>query len=220
MTVLFTSVPHLITQIKECRSEKSLHLLETKLKKYDLVIANGFGNVEACFETLKSDLDIRPIFHQKDEATKAHFHLAILAYWIVSTTRYQLKKKGVSVTWRELLRIMGTQSVVSTRAKRADGNEVEVRQCTEPEERLADIYLKLNLNSPPLKRRRKICVVHLENIKKIVLENQRVRWSIAASWVKCLYRKVFSFCLFHQFDSLLNDVAIFIHDLIKLRHLP
>jgi len=128
---------------------------------------NVIRHVEVCFETLKSDLDIRPIFHQKDEATKAHFHLAILAYWIVSTTRYQLKKKGVSLTWGELLRIMGTQSVVSTRAKRADGNEVEVRQCTEPEERLADIYLKLNLNSPPLKRRRKFCVVHLENIKKI-----------------------------------------------------
>ena len=128
---------------------------------------NVIRHVEACFETLKSsDLDIRPIFHQKDEATKAHFHLAILAYWIVSTTQYQLKKKGVSLTWGELLRIMGTLSVVSTRAKRADGNEVEVRQCTEPEQRLADIYLKLNLNSPPLKRRRKICVVHLENIKK------------------------------------------------------
>lgn len=62
---------------------------------------------------------------------------------------------------------MGTQSVVRTRDKRADGNEVEVRQCIEPEERLADIYLKLNLNSPPLKQRRKICVVYLENIKKI-----------------------------------------------------
>ena len=221
MTVLFTSVPHLITQIKECRSEKSLHLLETKLKKYDLVIANGFGNVVACFETLKSDLDIRPIFQQKDEATRHTFIWQSLPTGLYPVGKdCQMKKKGVSLTWRELLRIMGTQSVASTRAKRADGNEVEVRQCIEPEQRLADIYLKLNLNSPPLKRRRKICVVHLENIKKIVLENQRVRWSIAASWVKCLYRKVFSFCLFHQFDSLLNDVAIFIHDLIKLRHLP
>jgi DNA replication protein DnaC len=43
MTVLFTSVPHLITQIKECRSQQTLHALETRFRKYDLVICDEFG---------------------------------------------------------------------------------------------------------------------------------------------------------------------------------
>jgi hypothetical protein len=94
MTVLFTSVPHLITQIKECRSEKSLHLLETKLKKYDLVIANGFGNVVACFETLKSDLDIRPIFQQKDEATRHTFIWQSLPTGLYPPPGTSSKRKG------------------------------------------------------------------------------------------------------------------------------
>ena len=55
-------------------------------------------------------------------------------------------------------RIADTQVVVSTIAKRIDGNEVEVRQCTEPEQQLSDLYKKLEFTSPPLKRRRKICV--------------------------------------------------------------
>lgn len=36
MHVPFTSVPHLITQIKECKSAKTLHQLEGRFKKYDL----------------------------------------------------------------------------------------------------------------------------------------------------------------------------------------
>lgn len=42
-SVLFTSVPHLITQIKECRSAKTLHNLENRFKKYDLVVCDEFG---------------------------------------------------------------------------------------------------------------------------------------------------------------------------------
>lgn len=45
MSVLFASVPHLITQIKECRSARTLHALENRFKKYDLVICDEFGYV-------------------------------------------------------------------------------------------------------------------------------------------------------------------------------
>lgn len=78
------------------------------------------------------------------------------------------------MSWQEVMRIAGTQMVVSTIAKRIDGNQVEVRQCTEPEKQLSDLYKKLDLTSPPLKRRRKICVVHFSELKKTILENQRV----------------------------------------------
>ena len=44
-TVMFTSVPHLITQIKECKSSKTLHQLELRFKKYDLVVCDEFGYV-------------------------------------------------------------------------------------------------------------------------------------------------------------------------------
>lgn len=44
-TVLFTSVPHLITQIKECKSQKTLHQFELRFKKYDLVVCDEFGYV-------------------------------------------------------------------------------------------------------------------------------------------------------------------------------
>jgi DNA replication protein DnaC len=44
-SVFFTSVPHLLTQIRECRSQKSLRHLELRFQRYDLVICDEFGYV-------------------------------------------------------------------------------------------------------------------------------------------------------------------------------
>jgi len=43
--VLFTTVPRLITKIKECRSDKTLRQLENRFEKYDLVICDEFGYI-------------------------------------------------------------------------------------------------------------------------------------------------------------------------------
>lgn len=44
-TVLFTSVPKLLVQIREARSAKTLGILQNKFEKYDLVICDEFGYV-------------------------------------------------------------------------------------------------------------------------------------------------------------------------------
>ena len=93
--------------------------------------------------------------------------------WECSVFAIYLKQQ-LHLSFLEVMRIAGTQIVVSTIAKRIDGNQVEVRQCTEPEKQLSDLYKKLYLTSPSLKRRRKICVVHFSELKKTILENQRV----------------------------------------------
>ena len=41
--VLYTSIPHLLTNIKECESEKKLGKLQKKFEKYDLVVCDEFG---------------------------------------------------------------------------------------------------------------------------------------------------------------------------------
>jgi DNA replication protein DnaC len=43
--VLFVTVPHLITQIRESRSEKRLRTLENRFEKFDLVICDEFGYI-------------------------------------------------------------------------------------------------------------------------------------------------------------------------------
>ena len=43
--VLFTTVPRMLTQIRESRSKKALTLLEHRFEKYDLVICDEFGYI-------------------------------------------------------------------------------------------------------------------------------------------------------------------------------
>ena len=43
--VLFTTVPRLITQLKESRSERTLRYTENRFEKYDLVICDEFGYI-------------------------------------------------------------------------------------------------------------------------------------------------------------------------------
>lgn len=45
MSVLFTTVPRLLTQIRESRSQKTLTRLEQYFEKYDLVVCDEFGYV-------------------------------------------------------------------------------------------------------------------------------------------------------------------------------
>ncbi|MDR0575824.1 MAG: hypothetical protein LBG96_17685 [Tannerella sp.] len=69
--------------------------------------------------------------HYHYDGTKAHLHLAILAYWVVSCSRYQLKQVGIRNDWSEILRILSTHKIVSTRMEQTNGEWIEIRQCTQ-----------------------------------------------------------------------------------------
>lgn len=43
--VFFTSVPTVITQLKESRSQQTLRAFQNKFEKYDLVICDEFGSI-------------------------------------------------------------------------------------------------------------------------------------------------------------------------------
>ena len=112
---------------------------------------NVIRTVEETFHTLKCDLDIRPVYHKSDEGIKARLNLAVLAYWLVSVTKYRLKvKKYDNVRWDEIIRIASTQVLVTAELKAENGETIRVRQCTEAEEKLSDIYRMLGINPHPL----------------------------------------------------------------------
>jgi Transposase len=117
---------------------------------------NIIRNVEDAFRTLKLDLDLRPVYHQKDDSTKAHIFFGLLSYWIVNTIRVQLIRKGIRHDWTELTRIMATQKAVTTCAVNKLGETVRMRTCTVPEEKLQGLYDALRYKSHPYKRK-KIC---------------------------------------------------------------
>ena len=127
-------------------------------------IYNSIREIESTFRCLKSDLDLRPIYHKNDDATMAHLHLGILAYWLVNTIRYQLKQHNINHNWQELIRITNTQKVVSTYGQNKDDEIIYVRRCTEPNEKVKQIYKALKYRNYPFTKRKS--VVHKSELKK------------------------------------------------------
>lgn len=129
------------------------YLLQTSLPENDPNIIwttyNIVRTVEETFKLLKSDLDVRPIYHKTDEAAKAHLNLAVLAYWIVSVTKYKLKMKDINVRWSEILRVMSTQVRASVSMKACRKVEVTTRKDSDPEEKLMEIYNALDTTPNP-----------------------------------------------------------------------
>jgi len=129
------------------------------------MIYNTIREIEYTFRVLKTDLDLRPIYHKTDEASMAHLHLGLLAYWIVSTIRYQLKQKGYNQQWNEIVRIMNTQKLVTTSMKNITSQTIVIRQCTVPEQKAKQLYELLGYKNVPF-HRKKYVVIPVEIFKK------------------------------------------------------
>jgi hypothetical protein len=135
---------------------------------------NIIREIEATFRVLKTDLDLRPIYHKKDENTMAHLHLGLLAYWLVNTVRHQLKQEGIHSGWREIVRTMNTQKAVTTLAQNNHEEVIMIRRCSEPNQPVRKLYDALKYKYAPFIKRKS--VVHkseLENCQFIEKQESR-----------------------------------------------
>jgi transposase len=138
--------------------QEGIYLLRTTLDTREenvlWTIYNSIREIESTFRILKTDLDLRPIYHKSDDAAKAHLHLGILAYWLVNTARYQLKQKGINHNWKELVRIMDTQKAVTTTMVNEYNQVIVIRQCSEPTQDNLTIYDALGFKPKPFTRKK------------------------------------------------------------------
>lgn len=111
---------------------------------------------------------MRPIYHKNDDSTMAHLHLGLLAYWVVNTVRYQLKKEGIRSGWREIIRTMNAQKAVTTLAQNMHDEVILIRRCSEPTQPVKKMYDALKYKYAPFVKKKS--VVHkseLENCQAI-----------------------------------------------------
>ncbi len=136
---------------------------------------NVIREIEATFRVLKTDLDLRPIYHQKDENTMAHLHLGILAYWMVNAVRYQLKQNGINSGWKEIVRIMNTQKAVSTLAQNQVEEVIKIRRCSDPNQKVIQLYDALKYKYAPFTKKKS--VVHKSELEDSQIIEQQFFWS-------------------------------------------
>lgn len=137
-----------------------IYFLRTSLPDFDeetiWTIYNTIREVESTFRCLKSDLSLRPVFHKTDDATMAHLHLGLLAYQLVSTLRFQAKQHGIGHEWKEIVRIMNTQKMVTTTLVNTDEQRISIRKCTNPEPKVKMIYDVLGYEQKPFIRKKSV----------------------------------------------------------------
>jgi len=107
------------------------------------------SNLESVFRSLKTDLGLRPVFHQIDRRVEGHLLISVLAYHFVHTLRLQLEAQGIDESWHTLRETLATQQRVTGTLQRRDGRAVHVRKATRPEPHHQKISEILRLSPIP-----------------------------------------------------------------------
>lgn len=101
--------------------------------------------VEDAFRALKTDLGIRPVYHQTAERTKAHLFISVLAYHLLAVVERQLREHEDTRRWQTICKELGTHQR-STVVVTDDQDRVHhIRVSGKPEAVHRDIYKKLNI---------------------------------------------------------------------------
>jgi len=136
--------------------DSGIYFLRTNVATLDEKTTWDYYNltreIECTNRQLKTDLNLRPIYHRKDDRSDAHLFLGLLSYWIVNTIRYRLKQTGVTHYWTEIVRMMSTQKAVTTEGTNALGEKVHMRLCSEPTKAAEEIYDKLKYKKMPFRK--------------------------------------------------------------------
>src|SRR6202041_2945206 len=161
----------LFWQMKEDRkswreSREGTYLLRTNLKaetaeelwsKY-----MQLTEAEASFRALKSELSIRPLFHQLEPRVKAHVMVAFLGYALWVTLKHLLKRRATIVpkprasgggddtplSPMRALALLSTLQSTDIVLPTTDGREIRLRRITEPTAEQKSLLQQLGLSIP------------------------------------------------------------------------
>jgi hypothetical protein len=107
--------------------------------------------IEAAFKALKSELGLRPIYHQLEHRVEAHILIAFLAYCLLVSLKNRLQALAPGLTPRAVLEKLATIQMLDVCFPTTDGRWLIMPRYTqpEPEQQLLLHELKLSLPQQP-----------------------------------------------------------------------
>lgn len=109
-------------------------------------------DAEDGFRSLKSELGLRPNFHQCDRRIKAHTFITMLAFHGVQTMQWHLHKNDIYMRWETIRDLLCSQVRSTTRMTTRENRTVYIRNTSEPEDFHRIIANALDIESKPLRR--------------------------------------------------------------------
>jgi transposase len=144
------------SKLNEAQLRDGHYLLRTNLVAEDPAVLweryMQLTQIEAAFKCLKSELGIRPIYHQLEHRVEAHILVAFLAYCLSVTLKHRLRVHAPGLTPRAVLDKLATIQMLDVSFPTTDGRCLTMPRYTEPANDVALLIhqLKLTLpNQPP-----------------------------------------------------------------------
>jgi len=143
-------------KLREARRREGTYLLRSNLAHEDSVQLWRYyiqlTEIEQAFKELKSDLSIRPVYHQLDHRIEAHIFVSFLAYCLQVTLKQRLKALAPGLTPRVVLEKLAAIMMIDLHLPTTDGREIILSRYTQPnpDQQLLLQQLKLHLPTQPL----------------------------------------------------------------------
>ncbi len=139
-------------KVRIVRRREGRYLLRTNLTDYEPDALWKYYMqlvfVEEAFRTLKGDLAIRPVYHQKSDRIESHLFVAFLAYCLSITLRQQLRGLAGGIMPRAVFEKLATVQMLDVRVPTTDGRELLLIRRTEPASDVTLVLQRLRLELP------------------------------------------------------------------------
>lgn len=140
-------------RLRQTRRREGRYLLRTNLTDTDparlWTFYTQLVRVEDAFRNLKGDLEIRPIYHQKENRIEAHIFVAFLAYCLHVTLAQRMKTYAPGLTSRSILEQLKAMQMLDVRVPTTDGRWLHMSRYTQPDKTQQLLLAQLGLVLPP-----------------------------------------------------------------------
>jgi len=139
-------------KLKEAELRDGHYLLRTNLVAEDPAVLwdryMQLTQIEVAFKCLKSDLGIRPIYHQLEHRVEAHILVAFLAYCLTVTMKHRLQLHAPGLTPRAVLEKLAAIQMLDVSFPTTDGRRLIMPRYTEPDPEQALLLHQLKFVLP------------------------------------------------------------------------
>ena len=107
----------------------------------------GLTQAEEGFRALKTDLGLRPNFHQNEDRVDGHIFITVLAFHLWKWIRQKFDESGERRDWVTVRRLLETHCYSTLIVPSEDGSVYHLRKAGRAESKQLEIYQKLGIHT-------------------------------------------------------------------------
>ena len=104
--------------------------------------------VESTFRSLKQELRLRPVFHQKGGRVEAHILLSYIAYVMLWCIEHTHRSHGGTLTGRRVLDVLSGIELATITLRAGDGPKIALERISSPRTEEAQVLDSLGIRLP------------------------------------------------------------------------